>query len=64
VREIEAETGCRFNDTFLIEAERAIDYAKVWIETFQSLRTPCADIGIGSRAEGMGVLADEVLELR
>ncbi len=61
MREIEAETGCRFNDTFLIEAERAIDYAKVWIETFQSLRTPCADAGITSGVEG---LADEVLELR
>ncbi|MCJ1244693.1 hypothetical protein MMC30_001892 [Trapelia coarctata] len=64
VREIEAETGCRFNDTFLVEAERAIDYAKVWIETFQSLRTPCTDIGIRSKPKDMGGLVDANLELR
>ncbi len=47
IREIQAETGCRFSDYFLIENERATDYTKVWIETFQSLRRPCAGLGRG-----------------
>ncbi|KAL8864004.1 MAG: hypothetical protein Q9198_010164, partial [Flavoplaca austrocitrina] len=28
IREIEAETGCYFDDTFMVDTERAIDYAK------------------------------------
>jgi len=44
IREIEAETNCRFHDTFLIENERAIDYTKIWIETFQRHVRPCAKI--------------------
>jgi len=44
IREIEAETGCRFYDTFLIENERAVDYTKIWIETFQRHVRPCAKI--------------------
>lgn len=51
VREIEAQTGCRFDDTFMIENERAIDYSKVWISTFQSLEKPCAGLG-KSKPEG------------
>lgn len=43
-REIEAETGCRFYDTFLIENERAVDYTKIWIETFQRHVRPCTKI--------------------
>lgn len=44
IREIEAETGCRFVDTFLIDSERAIDYSKIWIETFQRVERPCAKL--------------------
>ncbi|KAL8754817.1 MAG: hypothetical protein Q9184_004998 [Pyrenodesmia sp. 2 TL-2023] len=47
IREIEAETGCYFNDTFMIETERAVDYSKVWVDTFQKHRTPCAGVGLG-----------------
>ncbi|KAL8769258.1 MAG: hypothetical protein Q9209_004759 [Squamulea sp. 1 TL-2023] len=47
IREIEAETGCYFDDTFMIDTERAIDYAKVWISTFQNGERPCAGIGKG-----------------
>ncbi|KAL8732260.1 MAG: hypothetical protein Q9166_002832 [cf. Caloplaca sp. 2 TL-2023] len=45
IREIEAETDCYFNDTFMIDTERAIDYAKVWISTFQRGERPCKGIG-------------------
>ncbi|KAL8836957.1 MAG: hypothetical protein Q9176_005958, partial [Flavoplaca citrina] len=44
IREIEAETGCYFDDTFMVDTERAIDYAKVWIGTFQRGRAPCAGL--------------------
>ncbi|KAL8740256.1 MAG: hypothetical protein Q9190_007020, partial [Brigantiaea leucoxantha] len=40
VREIEAETGCYFDDLFMVETERAVDYTKAWIETFQSHERP------------------------
>ena len=45
IREIEAETGCYFDDTFMVDTERAVDYAKVWIRTFQKGRAPCAGLG-------------------
>ncbi|KAL9118290.1 MAG: hypothetical protein Q9187_005168 [Circinaria calcarea] len=64
MREIEAETGCRFNDTFLIEIERAADYAKIWIQTYQSLRNPCADMGINGTSERVEGKKDEARELR
>ncbi|KAI4121704.1 MAG: hypothetical protein LQ338_006216 [Usnochroma carphineum] len=44
IREIEAETSCYFDDTFMVEAERSVDYAKVWVDTFQRRRTPCAGL--------------------
>ncbi|KAL9611239.1 MAG: hypothetical protein Q9167_004122 [Letrouitia subvulpina] len=44
VREIEAETSCYFDDIFLIDTERAIDYASVWIQTFQNHQKPCAGL--------------------
>ena len=46
IREIEAETGCRFQDTFLIEAERAVDYSKIWVETVQRVERPCWALGM------------------
>ncbi|KAL9004268.1 MAG: hypothetical protein Q9188_002903 [Gyalolechia gomerana] len=45
IRAIEAETGCYFNDTFMIDTERAVDYAKVWVDTFQRRERPCEGIG-------------------
>ncbi|KAL9606533.1 MAG: hypothetical protein Q9179_000319 [Wetmoreana sp. 5 TL-2023] len=47
IREIEAETNCYFDDAFLIDTERAVDYTKVWIQTFQRHERPCAGIGKG-----------------
>lgn len=45
IRAIQAETGCYFNDTFMIDTERAVDYAKVWVDTFQRRERPCEGIG-------------------
>lgn len=45
IRAIEAETGCYFNDTFMIDTERAVDYAKVWVDTFQRRERPCEGVG-------------------
>ncbi|KAL8722232.1 MAG: hypothetical protein Q9181_007533 [Wetmoreana brouardii] len=47
IREVEAETNCYFNDVFMIDTERAVDYAKVWIQTFQRRERPCKGIGKG-----------------
>ncbi|KAL9037892.1 MAG: hypothetical protein Q9214_005500 [Letrouitia sp. 1 TL-2023] len=44
IREIEAETSCYFDDIFLIDTERAIDYASVWIQTYQNHQKPCAGL--------------------
>ena len=44
IRAIKAETGCYFNDTFMVETERAVGYAKVWVNTFQRRRAPCAGL--------------------
>lgn len=41
---IEEDKGCTFEDTFLVEPERAIDRAQLWIKDFKSLRSPCADL--------------------
>lgn len=47
IREIEAETACYFDDTFMVETERGVDYAKVWVDTFQRpRRRPCWGLGM------------------
>ncbi len=52
MRELEAKTGCYFiSDAFLVENERAVDYAIGWIETFQSLRKPCAGLNRARRGK-------------
>ncbi|KAL8936692.1 MAG: hypothetical protein Q9216_004802 [Gyalolechia sp. 2 TL-2023] len=45
IRSVEAEKGCYFDDTFMIDTERAVDYAKAWVETFQSRERPCEGVG-------------------
>lgn len=47
IREIEAETGCYFDDIFMVDTERAVDYAKVWVDTFQRHQSPCEGLGLG-----------------
>lgn len=44
VRMIEEDKGCAFEDTFLVEPERAIDRAQLRIKDYKSLRSPCADL--------------------
>ncbi len=62
MREIEAEAGYRFTDTFLVEAERAI---QTMPKSGSRLSGVCGPLmGIISRVERMRVLAEEVLELR
>ena len=55
IREIEAETGCRFHDTFLIENDRAVDYTKIWVETFQRHVRPCAKLRGEVQSAGDGL---------
>lgn len=44
---IKEDTNCLFEDTFLVEPERAIDRVQLWLRNFTSLRHPCADLEKG-----------------
>lgn len=41
---IEEDKNCSFEDTFLVEPERAIDRVQLWLRAFKSLRSPCAEL--------------------